>query len=159
MPRAARAGPQRRQPEPGVEEDERKRPLPLVGEGEEAPQLRIGEGGDEPARHLRSAKPSEASRRGDLLGRAPVAERLETPDVAGDRLGRERGPQLEEPGPQLGRWNGVDRPRLAEPADGPTAIDGSGLSVPSSTQHCTPMWRRLAVSRQQNVRAKYSEAR
>ena len=107
------------QAEPGVEEDERKRPLALVGEGEEAPQLRIGEGGNEPVRHLRSAQPSEASRRGELLGGAPVAERLQTADVAGDRLGRERGPQLEQPGPQLGRWNGVDRPRLAEPADGP----------------------------------------
>ena len=42
------------------------------------------------------------------------------PDVARNRLGRERGPQLEEPGPQLSRWSGVDRPRHAEPADGPT---------------------------------------
>jgi hypothetical protein len=33
------------QPESGVEQHERKRPLPRVGEGEEAPQLRIGEGG------------------------------------------------------------------------------------------------------------------
>ena len=61
----------------------------------------------------------EAPRSGDLLGGAPVAERLQTPDVAGDRLGRERRPQLKEPGPQLGRRNRVDRARLAEPADGP----------------------------------------
>ena len=71
-------------------------------------------------RHLRSAKSSEATRSGDLIGRAPVAEGLEAPDVAGDRLGREGRPQLEQPGPQLSRRNRVDRPRLAESADGAT---------------------------------------
>ena len=99
---------------------ERQCPLPLVGQCEKAPQLRIGKGGDEPVRDLRSTKPSEATRSGDLLGCAPVAECLEAPDIAGDRLGRKRTPELEEPGPELGRWNGVDRPRLAEPTDGAT---------------------------------------
>jgi hypothetical protein len=107
------------QAEPGVEQHKRERPLSLVGKGEEAPQLRIGEGGDEPARHLRSPQRSEATRSCDLFGGAPVAEGLEAPDVAGDRLGRPRTTEFEEPGPQLGRWDGVDRPRLAELADGP----------------------------------------
>jgi hypothetical protein len=107
------------QAEPGVEQHKRERPLSLVGKGEEAPQLRIGEGGDEPARHLRSPQRSEATRSCDLFGGAPVAEGLEAPDVAGDRLGRQRATQFKEPCPQLGRWDGVDRPRLAEPSDSP----------------------------------------
>ena len=56
------------QAEAGVEEDERQRPLPLVGEGEEAPQLRVGEGGNEPVGDLRAAQPSKATRRSGLVG-------------------------------------------------------------------------------------------
>ncbi len=69
------------QPEPGVEQHERQRPFPFVGKGEEAPQLGIGQGGDKSTRHLRSPKPSEATRRGDLLDGTPVAEGLETTDT------------------------------------------------------------------------------
>jgi hypothetical protein len=68
---------------------------------------------------LRAAQPSEADRRSELLGRAPVAERLQTPDIAGDRFGGERGAELEEPGPQVGRRDRVDWPRRAELANGP----------------------------------------
>ena len=80
---------------------------------------------------LRAAQASKATRRSELLGRAPVAKRLQTPDVAGNRLGRQRTTQFEEPGPQLGCWDRVDRPRLAELADGPDEdhpipLDGPG---------------------------------
>jgi len=130
------------QPQPSVEQHERQRPLPLVGQGQEAPQLGIGERGDEPVRHLRSAQPSEASRRGELLGRAPVAEGLQTAEVAGDRLGRERGPQFEEPGPELGRSNSVDRPRLTEPVASLAKLledppPGAALAALSDS---TPQW-------------------
>ena len=119
------------QPKPGLEQHERERPLPLRGEGQQAPQLRIGEGSDEPVRDFRSAQRPEAGRGRDLLGRTPVAEGLQAADIAGDRLGRERAPQLEQPSPQLSGGNGVDRPRLAEPADGaaddhPVPLDGPG---------------------------------
>jgi hypothetical protein len=76
-----------------------------------------GRTGDEPARHLGAAERSEAGGVGDLLDGAPVAEDLETGDVAGDRFRCDGSPKLEQPGPQLGRRNGVDRPRRAEPAE------------------------------------------
>ena len=42
-------------------------PEPTTTTRPPAPQLRIGKGGNEPVRHLRSAQPAAASRRGALL--------------------------------------------------------------------------------------------
>ena len=44
---------------------------------------------------------------------------LQAADVAGDRLGRERAPELEQPGSELGRGDRVDGPWITEPADRP----------------------------------------
>lgn len=106
-----------------------RRPSRAIACCEEAAELWIAERGNEPPRDLRSTKAAEAGRVGDLLGRAPVAKRLQAADVAGDRLGRQGGPQLEQPGAQLGSADRVERPRLAEAADAadrdhPIPLDG-----------------------------------
>ncbi len=71
--------------------------------------------GNEPAREMRPPKGAKGRCRGQVLGGAPVAKHFQAADIAGDRLGRERAPELEQPGPQLGRgdrFDGLNRPGL-----------------------------------------------
>ena len=117
------------QSESRVEEKQDERPLAVARQGQQAAELRVAERGDESARNVWPSEGPEARRCGELFCDAPVAECLQTADVAGDRLGRERAPELEQPGSKLGRRDFVDRPWLAEPAnrpdeDHPVPLDG-----------------------------------
>ena len=95
------------QPQAGVEQEQDEGALAGLGDREQPLQLGVGEGGDDPARDARPPERPEPGSGAELFCRAPVAEDLEAPDVAGDRLGGQRFAQLEQPGAQLGRPDAV----------------------------------------------------
>ena len=83
------ADPERRdlgKPQAGAEQEQDEGALAGLGDGEQPLQLSVGEWGDEPPCDARSPERPEPGRGAQLFCRAPVAEDLQAPDVAGDRL-------------------------------------------------------------------------
>ena len=73
------------------------------GDREQPPEDVVRDGLDDPVRHARPAKAAQRSDLGKALRCELVAQHSQRPDVAGDTHRGERRPQLDQPGPQLGR--------------------------------------------------------
>jgi hypothetical protein len=90
-----------RDPQPSIEEGQEDRPVADVGDREEPPHRIVADRLDELVGDTRLAQRPQRRGLGELLGRQPIAEYLERPDVAGDADWLERRAELEDPGPQL----------------------------------------------------------
>jgi len=106
-------------------------PVADTGRGEEATHRVVGDRLDELVGNARLAQRPQRGGRGKVLDRQPVAEDLERPNVARDADRRERRAELEQPGPQFGRRQAVDRSRVTdgpfEPVqDHPVPLEGLG---------------------------------
>lgn len=108
----------------------RERPLARIGERQEALEFAGAERCDERVRHPRSTERPDTGSRSELLRVAPIAERLQPADVAGDRLRGQRLAQFEEPGPQLGCRHPIDWPGRSESANGPAGDHSVPLDRP-----------------------------
>ena len=119
-------------PQARVEEEQEDRPVADVGDREQPPQRIVADRLDELVGDSRLAERPERRGLGELLGREPVAEDLERPDVAGDADRGEGRPELEEPGPKIGpgrRSTGRSAPSRADrPARGSSGTSSSVLA-------------------------------
>jgi hypothetical protein len=118
-------------PEPAVQEEQEDRPVADVGDREEPPHRIVADRLDELVVDTRLAERPQRRGLGEFLGRQPVAEHLERPDVAGDADRRERRAELEDPRPQFRPGELLDRAILAQSAnrpaeDHPVPLEGLG---------------------------------
>jgi hypothetical protein len=105
--------------EPGVEHQQHDRPIAHRAQRQQASEEVVGDGLDDLVRDTRPAQPAEGGRLGQALRCQPVAEHPQRPDVASDANRGEGRAELDEPRPQFGRIETIDRPIWSKRSDEP----------------------------------------